>query len=355
MNDTRIEWKEFIIGKSFELSNSASYHKSDVVETNDEDTLPYITRTSINNGIEMHVKKDNSFKINSGNQIVFGAENADFFYQEHPFITGNKMYLLNHEYMNKYIGLFLVNALRNAVKGSGFGYSLGMTATRLSTRKLLLPILENGEPNWEYMEEIGLYLYQSNNIYIKKYVAKKLDVLDVKIKEKNNVDYLSKDWIAFNLLSFFEPKRGNQNNMASLVKGDIPLVSARKFENGYKDFVSTPEKPLYERNIITLNNDGDGGAGISYYQPHKMALDSHVTALYPKIDLNKYHLLFITRTLTHQRAKFGNNYPINNLRLKALKIMLPIENSGNPDWNFMENYMKQIEYKKLKKLSRYLS
>ncbi|MFV8805893.1 restriction endonuclease subunit S [Aerococcus urinaeequi] len=350
-----INWKEFVIGDTFELSNSTSYHKSDVIETADENKIPYITRTSLNNGIEMHVKKDKSFNINSGNQIVFGAENADFFYQEHPFITGNKMYLLNHAEMNKPIGLFLVNALQNAIRGSGFGFSLGMTATRLSNRKVLLPALDNNDPDWDCMEKIGEELYQTKNEYIKNYLLEKIKSLLLEFNHENEVDYLSQDWAAFNLLDFFKAKRGNQNNMASLINGDTPLVSARKFENGYKDFVTSTEKPLYEGNIITLNNDGDGGAGIAYYQPYQMALDTHVTALYPKLQLNKYHLLFITRTITHQRSKFGNNYPINSLRLKALKIMLPIKSNREPDWQFMENYMKQIEYEKLTKIINYLS
>lgn len=355
MNDKNIKWNEFVIGETFILANSKAYHKSDVEKTDDKDKIPYITRTSLNNGIEMHVKIDNSFKINLGNQIVFGAENANFFYQEYPFITGNKMYLLNHEKMNKFIGLFLVNALRNAVKGSGFGFSLGMTATRLSKRKILLPVNEKNEPYWEYMEIIGQGIFNENKEKTIEYLKNKQIKMQSDIKKINLKQYNKKSWHAFNLLNFFEAQRGNQGNMASLEKGNIPLVSARKFNNGYKDFVLSPDKKLYKGNIITLNNDGDGGAGIAYYQPYTMALDTHVTALYPLIDMNKYHLLFITRTITHQRDKFGNNYPINDLRLKALKILLPVNDNNEPDWNFMEDYMKKIEYEKISKVLEFIN
>ena len=89
-------------------------------------------------------------------------------------------------------------------------------------------------------------------------------------------------WAEFRLTDFFILEKGNQNNMSTLADGHLPLVSARKCDNGYKQFVASNNKRLYEGNIITLNNDGDGGAGIAYYQPHCMALDSHVTALIPK-------------------------------------------------------------------------
>ncbi|HHT9079665.1 TPA: restriction endonuclease subunit S, partial [Flavobacterium psychrophilum] len=86
----------------------------------------------------------------------------------------------------------------------------------------------------------------------------------------------NKNWKEFKLTELFEFVKGDQNNMASIKSGLIPLVSAKKIDNGYKDFASKSKK-LYKGNSLTLNNDGDGGAGISYYQPTDYLLDSHVT------------------------------------------------------------------------------
>ncbi len=151
-------------------------------------------------------------------------------------------------------------------------------------------------------------------------------------------------WKDFYLSEFFCYEKGNQNNMASLTVGDIPLVSAKKCDNGYKDFVAPNRKKLFQGNIITLNNDGDGGAGIAYYQPHKMALDSHVTALIPLLPLNRYVLLFVAMCITKQRNRFGHGYSLNGNRLKSFKLMLPLNaDATSPDWQFMEEYMKQKE------------
>ena len=43
-------------------------------------------------------------------------------------------------------------------------------------------------------------------------------------------------WADFRLIDFFYLEKGNQNNMATLNDGNIPLVSARKCNNGYKQF-----------------------------------------------------------------------------------------------------------------------
>lgn len=156
-------------------------------------------------------------------------------------------------------------------------------------------------------------------------------------------------WRDFYLSDFFNFEKGNQNNMASLTMGNIPLVSARKVDNGFKDFVAPNNKKLFDGGIITLNVDGDGGAGIAYYQPHKMALDSHVAALIPKLDLNKYQLIFVAVCITKQRDRFGHGYPINSNRIRSFKLMLPVTENGElPDWQFMNDFQRSKEQEILK-------
>ena len=151
-----------------------------------------------------------------------------------------------------------------------------------------------------------------------------------------------KEWKAFRLLDFFNFAKGNQNNMADLAPGAMPLISARNVNNGYKAFVAeNPKKESFKGNCITINNDGDGGAGISYYQPFDMLLDTHVTALYPKEKMSFSTMLFISACITIQRKKFGHGYSLNNARLSAFRIMLPITENETPDYAYMEQYAKQ--------------
>ena len=73
-----------------------------------------------------------------------------------------------------------------------------------------------------------------------------------------------RDWKEFRLLDYFDFIKGNRNDMASLTTGNVPLVSAKKIDNGYKCFVNNNgKKPAFKGHCITINNDGDGGAGIS--------------------------------------------------------------------------------------------
>ena len=152
-----------------------------------------------------------------------------------------------------------------------------------------------------------------------------------------------REWKEFTLTDFFNPIKGNQNNMASLVDGELPLISAKKGDNGVKAFVSPNEKGLFPQHCITLNLDGDGGAGLAFYQEYSFALDSHVVALYPKFSLDRFCLLFIARSISAQRSRFGHGRAINKSRLNHFLLVLPIQSNRTPDWEFMSNYMKQVE------------
>jgi len=124
--------------------------------------------------------------------------------------------------------------------------------------------------------------------------------------------------------------------MAMLDTGDTPLVSAKNGNNGLKGFVNTPKK-VVSGHCITLNNDGDGGAGLAYYQPANMALDTHVTALVPKKEMSQWTMLFISECLSVLHGFFGHGLSISNDRAKNIKIMLPVADDRQPDYDFMDS------------------
>ena len=86
-----------------------------------------------------------------------------------------------------------------------------------------------------------------------------------------------------------------------------------------------------------------------------MLLDSHCTALIPKLTLTKETLIFLSRAITKQRNKFGHGYAINKERLKIFQIMLPINSKNEPDYEFMHDYMLYLEQKKILEYLKYIN
>lgn len=155
-----------------------------------------------------------------------------------------------------------------------------------------------------------------------------------------------RNWASFKICDLFEPTRGTEKNMAVLAEGSVPLISARNTGNGIKAFVDIPSNRLHKGHSITLNNDGDGGAGLAYYQPMSFALDTHVTDLKPipsLSDLSKHAMQFVAAAISKQRPLFGHGRSISLKRLSLLRVMLPIDMLGEPDWQFMEDYIRERE------------
>lgn len=148
------EWKEYKVGSLFHIVNSIPYHGKDIQETSDYG-INYITRSKFNNGLKCKVEIKNNYIINPAGTISFGAENADFFYQNEQYITGNKMYYLDTREFSENICLFLKTILQSTFT-KNFSFSDGMIPKRINKETILLPSLENKDgsytPDWEYME-----------------------------------------------------------------------------------------------------------------------------------------------------------------------------------------------------------
>lgn len=162
----------------------------------------------------------------------------------------------------------------------------------------------------------------------------------------------AKDWGPASLSSLFTFERGKEKNMAALTSGDIALVSARNVNNGIKGFVDNPTKVIAGGNVLTLNNDGDGGAGLAYYQAIDFALDTHVTALHPKSEMTPESLIYMSASISKQHSIFGHGRSISLPRVNRIQSMLPVTESGEPDFVYMSEYVQA--YRKVM-LSKYRS
>ena len=163
-----------------------------------------------------------------------------------------------------------------------------------------------------------------------------------------------KTWAPVGLTSMFDLQRGRESNMAMLEDGDVPLISAKNGSNGLKGFVKT-SKRLINGECISLNNDGDGGAGLAYYQPANMALDTHVTALLPKDDMGRDAMLFTSECISGLHGFFGHGLSISNPRAKAISVMLPVTEDGEPDYGYMDCYASEMRGGLLMRYKNYVA
>lgn len=314
-----------------------------------EKSVPYITRSDANNGLARFVSAKNyEFGSDDGGCITVGLDTQTAFYQPHKFVTGQNVQVITGENISEDVAQFMVPILRQQMTAKFNWGGNGATLGRMKRLTVMLPITDSGEPDYAYMAE---YAQQKRNAMLAKYRA----YVEARIAELGEVAEIpaldEKEWKPIFISSMFELVRGRENNMAMLEDGDTPLISAKANNNGLKGFVHNPKK-IIAGQCITLNNDGDGGAGLAYYQPANMALDSHVTALVPLIDMSAFVMLFIAKCISGLHGFFGHGLSISNPRAKRLRIMLPVTDSGEPDYKYMEQYAKNMM---LRKYQQYLT
>ena len=88
--------------------------------------------------------------------------------------------------------------------------------------------------------------------------------------------------------------------------------------------------------------------GYSVYKAEEFIATSDISVGYSD-RLNREVGLFITTIADKVRGKYNFGYKRSATRLKKEKLLLPIDEKGNPDYEYMENFIMQLEYKKLKK------
>ena len=160
---------------------------------------------------------------------------------------------------------------------------------------------------------------------------------------EENLSLDNKNWKDFFIEYVSEIISGKNINSLDRISGKIPYITASANNNGITDFVGNENNTL-EKNCISVNSNGS--IGYSFFHPYVALYSGDCKKLRPKIK-NKYISIFIAHQITLQRKKYSYGYKMGTSRLKRQKILLLIDDKGEPDYIFMENYMRRIEEKLL--------
>lgn len=122
----------------------------------------------------------------------------------------------------------------------------------------------------------------------------------------------------------------------------ISYLGATNQNNGVLCFVSKDESMVQKGNCIAFIRNGEGSMGYSVYKAEDFIATSDMTLGYNN-HLNRYTGTFITTVADRVRGKYNFGYKRSANRLSKEIITLPVDNNGSPDWEYMENYMRNIE------------
>ena len=339
-------WKEFWLSGTdgiFHLKATASGIDGNKLISGESQTIPYISRSDSMNGVKSFVssKQKQKYKIDSGNCITIGLDTQTVFYQPHSFFTGQNIQVLRNKELSQELALFLVETIRKQMVKFNWGGN-GATLGRLARLKIMLPVDKNGEPDFDYMESTIHELKKAKTIEYREFLKKELKT--IRYVEIPKLD--EKEWDAFKLTDVFKINPGKRLTVSDMKMGNTPFIGASDSNNGITNFISN-RNASFDRNVLGVNYNGS--VVENFYHPYDCLFSDDVKRFHLKNWKDgKFILLFMKGIILQQKSKFLYAYKFNEKRMKNQSIMLPVDGNGAPDYSYMEQYIKNIFYKKAK-------
>lgn len=353
-------WKEFRVGELFEklnlrfLPNRVFDKASDISEVKSEEfNLPLVNAKHSNNGIMYYGRKHEwEYEVLTIDIVADGAASTGDVYAQ-PQETG----VLYNAYLVKpkakcvtgLILFFLSTVIQRCVKDH-FGYDNKCTWDKVKHETILLPVDKTGQPDWAYMES-----YMAN---LETKVAELLTLLQAaKDAEKKKVD--TREWGEFRVGELFEVKISKSVDKGGLEfaeDGEYDFIGRTPLNNGIQGRLN---KLKFEANQEGTYSIAQIGMHVCQYRERKWYASQNIFVLTPFAEkshkANKFIATIITRYLD---CAYGKDtyatYPTAKT-LPHLKIKLPVDKTGQPDWAYMEEYMRKMERKTEGMLNQFVS
>lgn len=221
--------------------------------------------------------------------------------------------------------------------GSKYSYGRQAQLNVVKRERIMLPVTDSGEPDYEYMAE---YAQQKRNAMLAKYRA----FVEAGIAELGEVAEIpaldEKEWREFPLDGIFTVSAGKRLETRNKVPGTRPFIGATDNSNGVTGFVGN-DNSSRDGNVLGVNYNG--APCIAFYHPYECIFTDDVKRLHLRHHSdNKFVLLFFVSILAKQRSKYSYGYKFKEQRMLRQKLMLPVTDSGEPDYEYMEQYAKNM-------------
>lgn len=279
--------------------------------------IPFVARTEKNNGVVGRVKLIEGISPNPANTISVACSGSVMasFLQEEPYYSGRDLYYLTPKIkLNQRELLYYCLCL----KQNAFRYSYGRQANK-TLKDLEIPAKED-IPSWVYSLKI-------NEIKNESIMQRKIELNII-------------NWKWFKFSNIFDIKKGKRLTKEDQIGGNIPYISSSSLNNGVDNYIGNG---FTDENCISFACYGS--IGEVFYQSEKVWVSDNANVFYLREkQLNPYLALFLVTILKLEQYRFSYGMTGKKERLQNFNIKLPVDKNENPDWQFMENYVKSLAY-----------
>ena len=336
------KWKDFKIDEIFNTYTGASIPQTIFKKGR----APRITACETNNGVAGFFGENNNSNYRTQTNFISVSFLGGIFYQPYEASLDMKIHALKPKNieLNRYIAEYLIVMLKQAISKIHYGNQL--SSSDLPNKRILLPVLTNGTPDWVGMEN---YMRDIEKGLLNQYKSY-LDTIG-NVQQKVNIKPNWKEFKLEDIFTICATKSGIDRINIKRGRGDIPYITRTDKNNAWDCFVS--EQSKYTKNtgkVISVGLDTQ----TAFYQPVDFYTGQNIQIL-SNTHLNRYVSLFILPQLKNLMTKFswgGNGATLT--RLRRSKILLPIDKNKKPYYEYMESFMRSIEAKQICDYINYL-
>lgn len=333
MIDTN-SWKEFRLGDWFDVRKG----KRLTSEEQEPGDTPYIGAIDSNNGVANHIAQH---PIHEGNTISlsYNGSVGEAFYQPEPYWATddvNALYLkaCAHHEMNEKIGLFIATILRQ--EKYRFSYGRKWTLPNMRDATIKLPADSDGNPDWDYVETFmdGLAV----------------EPITTQIKT-SNMQLPFASWEDFTVNELFVVMNGKGITKDEIEEHPGSLSAVQSGEENFGvlgriDIAYCKQQgyTLFEDMCLTVARSGTSGFVAFHHQGCVVGDSAKILVLRADEGRSVYAYLFLQTLLESNRYKYSYGRKVTTDGYKNTVLRLPVETNGNPDWQWMEDYMRSLPY-----------
>lgn len=129
--------------------------------------IPYVSSTSLNNGVDNFIfyEKSSMRKFNNCLSLANSGSVGSTFYEPFSFVASDHITHLKNKSFNQNTYLFLASLCNRLSKKYNFNREIN--DTRISREKIMLPVNSDGKPDYKFIENyISNITYNKYNEYI---------------------------------------------------------------------------------------------------------------------------------------------------------------------------------------------
>lgn len=163
-----------------------------------------------------------------------------------------------------------------------------------------------------------------------------------------------KETAEFLLSEIFEVRNGVRLKKDDHIPGDIPFIGATSTNNGITQWVGNDNESK-DSNVLGVNYNGS--VLDSFYHPYSALFSDDVKRFVFKDEKARKMrcYLFISTVLSRQKPMYSYIHKFSGERISNTILTLPVTPTGEPDWEWMEAYIRQIEERERELIDSYLT